>query len=145
MAAIDRTEGTLAAIRTALLANAELLALVGSTGIVTKPEAAKPLPYLAMQNVYSSDASTATEDAESVSVDIHIFAKANATVTVSGQPMAPAKRMMQIVKSVLHVQMLPISGFVQMRVGGSRGPLDDPDDNIHHMVVQVRVLVGYDA
>jgi hypothetical protein len=144
MAGTDRTEATLAAVRTKLLANAELAAIVGASGIVTRPEEAKALPFIVL-SCEAQDDGTASTDAESIRLEVHCFSRRNATVTVSAAPMVQAKRLMQIVKAELHETSLAVTGHWLTRVERSLGPLPEPDPDAMHMLVIATVRVGHDT
>lgn len=145
MAANDRTEGLLAAIRSTLLSDSELLSIVGSTGVVQNPEPAKPLPFIAMGDVQATDSGSGNTDAELVTLRLHIWAKSGSVVSVSGSPMLVSIRIAQRIRSLLHTAPLSLSGLVFIRVEQATGLLPDPDPNIAHQVVTVSALVGHET
>ena len=141
-APLDAVYATLAAIRSALLADATLNGwLAGTLKIVTGAPSSYPTPYISMAS-RANDWSTATEDGEEVIVDLNVW-----TQPLSQTPeTATGRDVMRKCRDLLHTASLAIASpfhCVQCRVDSEIGPFQDPDGAPLHGVVTVRVLVDH--
>ena len=145
MAANDPTDATyaaLAAVRTALLADATISStLAGPLQIVTGAPSSYPTPFISMAP-QASDWSTATEDGQEVVIDLNVWTQAASQTAET----ATGRAIMARCRSVLHTASLSLAApfhCVQCRVDNEVGPYMDPDGATLHGVVTVHLLVDH--
>ena len=141
MTAFDRQETVAAAIRAALLADADLSGLVGDR-VYDAPPARAPMPLLTLRMVSGSDASTASTDAQVLTFDLDVWDKYEL-----GADLSRPRAVMGHIRRILHMQNLTVAGLnvVTVRCTAARGPDRDPDEVSLHGVVTVVVLAGHEA
>lgn len=141
MTAVDRTLEVMAAIRTALLADATVAALIGTRVYDTAPEAVTG-PYMTIGSVGYRDYSTSSSEGQDMLMDVHCWDipadRANAKNT------ANVRALMASVRRLFHDAALsvPARNVIVCRVTGGMPVMADADEI--HGVVTVRVLIGHE-
>lgn len=131
----------MAAIRTRLLADAAVAALVGTRVYDAAPEGVAS-PYITIGSVGYADSSTSSSEAQDMELDIHLWDipadQANSKNT------ARVYSLMASVRSLFHDYALPVSGRNVIVCRVERGmPVVADADEIHG-VVSLRVLTGHE-
>lgn len=141
MTAVDRTVEVMTAIRTAMLADASIAALVGTRVYDTAPEKVAS-PYMTIGDVGYADASSSDSEAQDLEMDVHCWDipadRANAKNT------ANVRALMGHVRRVFHDLALAVTGrnVVVCRVTRTIPIVSDAD--AMHGVVIIRVLAGHE-
>jgi len=131
----DQSETIWKAVRSRLLADAGLVAALGSNAPQRVTRRALPgdaLPCIICPQVESTDRGTDDTHAETVRLELHIWAKANDAY--AGE--ARGARLKSLVKSALH--WAPIG--TRCTVERVLGPVPDPMPDLHHFVVVVEIV-----
>jgi len=141
MTAADRTVEVMTAVRTAMLADASIAALVATRIYDTAPEKVAS-PYMTIGDAGYVDSSTSSSEAQDIEIDVHVWAipadSANAKNT------ADVRALMGHVRRVFHDQTLTVSGrnVIVCRVPRAIPVVADAD--AIHGVVSIRVLIGHE-
>lgn len=139
--ALDATFALKAAVRGALLANATLNAALQGLKIVDDAPSTHPTPYIEI-DTRSDDWSTATEDGQQFSIDLHVWHQPPSRTPET----ASARDLMGLVRQTLHNASLTLAApfhCVLIRVESEVGPFRDPDGTTLHGVVTVRAIVDH--
>lgn len=141
MSATDRSAAVLAALRTSLLADPALAALVDGR-IFELPPARAGMPSLTIRCVSGLDASSADTDAQTLTFDCDVWDR-----FATAGDLSAAHAIMAHVRRILHMQSIAVSGVAVLSVlcTGSQGPYRDPDGVTLHGVVTLRVRCGHEA
>jgi len=139
--AVDRTVDVMTAIRTAMLADASIAALVGTRVYDTVPEKAA-MPCMTIGDTGYIDSSTSSSEAQDMEIDVHCWDmpsdKANAKNT------ADVRALMGHVRRVFHDLALAVSGRNVLVCRVTRAMPVIADANEIHGVVTIRVLIGHE-
>lgn len=138
---LDAVEATLAAVRTALLADATLSGMLAGNKVVTLAPSSCPTPYISIAD-RSNDWSTASEDGQEIVLDLNVWHQPSSQTPEAGTTRAIMRR----IRELLHTGTItPAAPFhcVQIRVTNEIGPYRDPDGSTLHGVVTARVLVDH--
>lgn len=140
MAAQDRTTALLTAARSALLADAAVLASVVDRVFTSAPEGVAS-PYITLRADYR-DSSTSSSEAQDFEIEVHCWDipadRSNAKDT------SRVRTLMERVRPVFHDAGFSVPGknVIVSRVIASVAPVANADD-IHGVVI-VRVLIGHE-
>lgn len=140
--AVDRSLDVMAAIRSALIGDGSIAALIGTRCYDVAPEKTAA-PYLTLGGGGGyTDSSTSDSEAQDIEIDVHCWDipadRANAKNT------ANVHNLMAHVRRVLHATALSVSGrnVIVCRVIRAISVVADAD-SIHGVVI-VRVLTGHE-
>lgn len=140
MAAQDRTTALLTAARSALLADATVLASVVDRVFTTAPEGVAS-PYITIRADYR-DSSTSNSEAQDFELEVHCWDipadMANTKNT------SRVRTLMERVRTVFHDSGFSVAGknVIVSRVTAAVAPVANADE-IHGVVI-VRVLIGHE-
>lgn len=140
MAVTDQGETIWKAIRAALIAHTGVQSLLGAgytSRIARRALPGDALPCILCGSLESVDRGTDDSDAGTVRVELHVWSHANDIA--SG--VARGAALKEAVKSALHWADIGIRCTVE----AIRGPLPDPDQNLHHFVVVVEAISTHEA
>ena len=140
----DQTESTWLAVRMALLANAALVSALGtgaSTRIVRRAIPGDVLPCIICPSLEMTDRGTDDSDAATVRLELHVWDRVEASLTVAGKPVQRAAYLKGLVKTALH--WAPIG--IRCTVESISGPLPDPEPEFAHYLVVVEVISQHSA
>ncbi len=100
------------------------------------------LPAIMCASIESTDRGTDDTDAETVRIELHVWDKADATVTAGVWSVAVAVRLKELIKSALHWA----DGIgLRCTVERSLGPVADPQPDLHHFIVVVEVVSAHES
>lgn len=136
----DATAAVLAAVRSRILADAELVANLASSASVydQAPEAAAT-PFVTLNAVSYADWSTDTTDGQEITIDCHVW---HETPIVS----RASRLIMRRLRVLFEFQPLAAAApfrVVLVQVVATVGPFRDPDGLTLHGVVSLRVLADH--
>lgn len=135
MAVTDQSEAIWKAIRARLIADTGIRAILGSdyaNRVVRRALPGESLPCILCTAMESTDRGTDDSDAETVRIELHIWAKAGHLV--SGENAGAALK--ALVKSSLHWSATALRTTVE-RVSG---PLPDPQPDLLHFVIVIEAI-----
>ena len=141
VSALDRQAAVVAAISTALRADAALAALIGQR-IYDAPPARAVMPPIAIRLVTAHDASTSNTEAQTLVFDLDVWDRYDI-----GQTLGRPRSIMGHIRRILHMQTLAVAGVTILSVlcTDARGPFRDPDEVALHGVVSVAVAAGHES
>jgi len=137
MAATDHSRRLVEAVRGELLLNTTITDIVGSSGVVRRARAGRPMPYLTIEGVEEDDAGTFSTDGQEIRLEVHVWCKDGRDAT-DGDTLKAA-----IMETLHHSDLGGMAGLVLFQCVSGMGPLPDEDENIAHYVVECRALVGH--
>lgn len=143
MAGNDATIAVMTAIRTALLADPAILALLATptSCFDLAPENA-PAPFVTLGQTSYQDWSTADTDGQAVTLNIHCWDESPSTNPETTR----CRLMMRHARRILHFASLNLPAphrSVVMQVTNRVGPLFDPDGISIHGILTVQALVDH--
>lgn len=140
----DQTETTWLSVRTALLAAPALVTALGTspqTKIVRRAIPADVLPCIICPSVEMTDRGTDDSDAATVRLELHVWDRVEASVSVAGKPVQRAAYLKAQIKAALH--WAPVG--LRCTVESISGPIPDPEPEFVHYLVVVEVVSQHSA
>lgn len=139
--AMDRTEAAMTAIADAMLADAQIAALVDARVYAEAPEGVAS-PYITIGDVGYSDSSTSDSEAQDFQFDVHVFDIPQDVE--SSKDTSRVRALMAHIRRVLHDAPLVIAGAnrIVCRVTRAIPVLATPDEI--QGVITIRVLAGHE-
>lgn len=139
--AVDRTLDVMTAVRTKLLADAAVTALVVARIYDTAPEDVTG-PYMTIGSVGYRDFSTSNSEGQDINLDIHCWDIP--ADRKNNKDTAKVRSLMASVRRLFHDVALSVPGYnvIVCRVSGGMPVIADADEI--HGVVSLRVLIGHE-
>lgn len=144
MGARDQSEAVWIEIRRRLIRDAGIAAVMGAgyaTRIARRALPGDALPAILAASIESTDRGTDDSDAETIRIELHVWARADAVVSVNGSDVAHAIRIKDLIKTALHWA----DGIgLRCTVERMTGPVPDPMPDLHHFIVVVEVVSAHE-
>lgn len=139
MAAADATVPLMTAVRTAILADAQIASV--TTKVYDWPPSNVRGPFITLNALSWRTWDTADSDGQEITIDVHAWDMPSH----DGPATATVRSLMTHLRRLLHRGALTVSGhnLVLVEATAGTGPMLDPDGVTMHGVVTIRALVGH--
>lgn len=143
MGARDQSEAVWTEIRRKLIRDPDISAAMGAgyeARIVRRALPGDALPAILAASIEGIDRGTDDSDAETVRIELHVWAKADDTLTVAGVRVGRAIRIKDRIKAALHWADIGTRCTVERMTG----PVPDPMPELSHFIVVVEVVSAHE-